>query len=210
MALITDNRKSGIELLRLLLMLFIISYHFLGVIRDEFGCDNRLLLLWYTISHIGVPVFILVSGYFSIKLSLKKILHLWLYCVIWYLICFGISIIISNGCFSWKNLMFQFMPFSHSGGRWFIPFYFSLMLLSPILNLVDKNMTLKQMFWIVLGGLVYCLYFDIINRSPGGWGCSDIVNDGHSLFYFMLLYIVGRFVRKVHEEQVLMNLKWGG
>ena len=67
-------RKSNFELLRLLAMFLIVLYHiFIGTYEANPDFTSRSL--WIPL-HLGVPVFILISGYFHIKFSWSKFLKL--------------------------------------------------------------------------------------------------------------------------------------
>lgn len=204
---IRELRNSSIELLRLLMMLCVIFYHMFGTLRDTVGDNSRVLLFFYTILHVAVPVFILISGYFSIKLSINKIIGFWLYCVLWLVITYFAYLGITHSLFSLRDLVMQFLPFSNSGGHWFVPYYFTLMLLSPLLNQVN-NLSKKKHLVLILGLMGYMFYFDIVNRAINGPGCSDIVSDGHSLMYFVSLYLIGRYLFRISE--ISKKIKNGG
>ena len=67
---VTLVRKSNFELLRLVAMFLIVLYHiFIGVY--EKNPDFVSPSVWIPL-HLGVPVFILISGYFHIKFSWSK------------------------------------------------------------------------------------------------------------------------------------------
>lgn len=67
-------RKSNFELLRLIAMFLIVLYHiFIGTY--ESNPDFVSQSIWIPL-HLGVPVFILISGYFHIKFSWLKFLRL--------------------------------------------------------------------------------------------------------------------------------------
>ncbi|MGM9693564.1 MAG: acyltransferase family protein [Alloprevotella sp.] len=66
-------RSSNFELLRIFAMMSIIFYHCLSEYAPKVE-DERLALSMYYILHWGVPVFLLISGFFSVKFSVKKII----------------------------------------------------------------------------------------------------------------------------------------
>lgn len=91
-----NARSSNFELLRILAMFMIVLYHCLTecMMADP---SNRWVLSMYYLSHWGVPVFILLSGYFTIKLSVKCFVDFWLYCAIWMLLSYLFSFAVGNG-----------------------------------------------------------------------------------------------------------------
>lgn len=183
MVLVKKERESNFELLRLIAMIFIVLYHFCSSVKAGIDTENRWILLGYTIFHIGVPVFILISGYWTIKLSIRKLISFYLYCFLWYLMCYGISVLFLGEEFILKDFMMQWFPFSHTRGRWFITYYFWLMLLAPVLNLVE-NMSLKEHCAIVLINLFAIIWWGLVWQS-------DVVNGGKSIVYFVGLYLTG-------------------
>lgn len=78
-------RQSNIELLRIVAMLFIIAYHLLSfVVLPNYESTNVTPKAMELIFHSGVVLFVLISGYFSIRLSVKSVLKLLLPILIYY------------------------------------------------------------------------------------------------------------------------------
>ena len=159
MVLVKKERESNFELLRLIAMIFIVLYHFCSSVKAGIDTENRWILLGYTIFHIGVPVFILISGYWTIKLSIRKLISFYLYCFLWYLMCYGISVLFLGEEFILKDFMMQWFPFSHTGGRQFITYYFWLMLLAPVLIFSGEH--------VVERTLRYCVDKSVCNNMVG-------------------------------------------
>lgn len=90
------KRNSSFELLRLIAMFSIVIYHLFLTIKSN-GHEDTWVTGGYTISHFGVPIFLLITGYFGIKLKLWKIVHLYLYCFCWWILTFVL------GCFYFKT-----------------------------------------------------------------------------------------------------------
>ena len=75
------ERKSNFELLRIIAMILIISFHI--VFHSEYeittlNFNNYIIKVFWLFGEIGVNLFLLISGYFMIKskISIKKILNL--------------------------------------------------------------------------------------------------------------------------------------
>lgn len=64
------NRNTSIELLRLLCMIFIVAYHVMLKTPMWAEAKYRAVSLVF---HIGVPVFILISGYYQIQFRFKSL-----------------------------------------------------------------------------------------------------------------------------------------
>ena len=95
------NRNASTELLRIILMLFIISHHFLihGMhIMDNDQGNHFLLFLTNSTMLISVNVFILISGYYGMRFNMLKLFRLYLLtavvgglCYLSYLLIDGVS-----------------------------------------------------------------------------------------------------------------------
>lgn len=183
------ERSSNIELLRIIAMIMIVLYHCLTECITA-NPNNRILLSAYYLSHWGVPVFLLISGYFSVKLSFKKVFNFWMYCAIWMLISYLLSCTMGYHVIEVGTLIKCMLPFSNTN-LWFVPFYFWLMLLSPMLNAGVKNLNTKELGIYTIVLLSATLYFSLVWKSP-------IVDAGHSIVYFITLYMTGAFLKRIN------------
>lgn len=72
--MVTKERESNFELLRVFAMFSIVLYHLILESSKAFGyAEIRTLQLPL---HIGVPLFVLISGYFHIRPSFKGLAKL--------------------------------------------------------------------------------------------------------------------------------------
>lgn len=129
------QRKSNIELLRIIAMVMIVIYHVIihGIAPTEILSKTTLPIL-YTPVIFGVNLFILISGYFSIKLSWKSFLSL-----MWIIAFYKLfHLCIDTFILQIEHTIFEWIvkPFSGpiSGGGWFIDIYVLLMLTTPLLR----------------------------------------------------------------------------
>lgn len=80
------QRNSSIELLRILCMMFIVGLHVIGFgVEAPYrtglplgGEDYMLCKALDTLFSTAVDTFVLISGYFAIRLKLRKIAKIWL------------------------------------------------------------------------------------------------------------------------------------
>ena len=73
------SRESNIELLRIVLMLLIIARHIImysGKLSDKGTSEYYITNIARSISVCSVNTFIIISGYFGIRLNLTKILKI--------------------------------------------------------------------------------------------------------------------------------------
>ena len=195
----TKTRNSNIEMLRIFAMAMILIYHCFHQLKG-IAPNSYWIVFFYTIFHNGVPLFLLISGFFTIKLSVRKVVSFYLYCVIWALICNGIGIVLNNEEFNLREITISFLPFSHPT-VWYPPFYFWLMLFAPVLNLVNKFCSLKEHSIIVLCLYVAIVYFGLIWQN-------DIVGGGKSVTYFIYMYILGGLIRRIYDNSLSHSTKF--
>ena len=194
----TKARNYNFDILRIIAMLMIIIHH---ITVNDFGLQKYLvtneillsnkqtiiLMFINSLAIIGVNIFFLISGYFKINLSKKKILNL----VICIYLLFGIvtlsGIILGYVSLSKETLINVINPF---GLYWFLLVYLIITILSPILNKIIENVKekeAKQFFILVI--LVFSIYSNYNDASI-------LIGGGYSLIWGCILYILGGFINK--------------
>ncbi len=202
-------RDSNMEAMRLFSMLLVLMVHgcFLsnGVPNDELIHNWPFRTFWYTfIEGLSVPCvncFILISGFFGIKVKLRSILKLLFIVFFWYFIIWGVNHLI--GAFP----LTKFSPLDvikSIQGNWFIWAYFGLMLLSPFLNLFVIHTTKKQLFYFLLVffsiEFLYTIYPIQILYFMGGYSAESFIG----------LYLLAGFYRKYYfSDEKIFNQNSG-
>lgn len=184
-------RQSNIELLRCLLMYMIVVLHF--VAHNLLDANNSAHLgdsnfltgsALLSITCCAVNCFIIISGYFHIKLSLHKIVA-FLIPIMFY------EFILSLATYGLHHRI-GFTPFNY----WFVKPFFVLMLLSPIIN---KGLeSLKQNEIIVILAL-FCIFLIFPFSSITG-------NSGKNVSIFIFLYIIGHYIREYAKTNIHLPL----
>ena len=91
------KRMSNFELLRIISMLMVITGHLVlaaNQLDDMVSVDFYLLNLIQSFTTVAVNVFILISGYFGIKLKIFKLAQLDLRIIIYTYVLFAVSVLI--------------------------------------------------------------------------------------------------------------------
>ena len=79
------ERNSIFELIRIIAMLFIIHYHlFMIFVASHYPMESFYRGIQIPL-HIGVILFVLISGYFGIKCTMKGLLKLVIMVAVYYL-----------------------------------------------------------------------------------------------------------------------------
>lgn len=168
-------------------MLFIVWYHLL--LKFIVPIDSTpIYKAMYMPLHVAVICFVLISGFFHIKPSLKGIAKLLFPILVFYLPLTVFEIIKDGGGFG-RLFFLSKSPY------WFIRTYFYLFLITPILNsfLISAR---KRLFLLAILGFI-SVYM--------GWLMSDhSMADGKNLVLFMFLYVLGDCLKffKERTEQI--------
>ena len=175
-----EERNSNIELLRIFAMAMVVMLH-----ANEAPCPSEsfLRIFCYQLCIVAVDVFIIISGWFSIKPSINKYLSI-VFTVSFYtfLIAF-IFLSLNRNVGSLKNILL----YCTGMGYWFLPCYFILFSLAPVLNSfvnVDKKCYLSVLLMFFAFQLLY-----------GRFGDRGGFLNGYSAISFIGLYLLARYAR---------------
>ncbi len=198
-------RQSNIELLRILAMFLVLVVHAdfwaLGRPAAEDFSINPLNAFTRTIiesiSIVCVNVFILISGWFGIRPSLKGFCNFVFQCAFF---LFGIyAIMLATG---YAQLTFKGIAgcLCLTSANWFIRAYAGLYILAPILNIFIEKSSKRTLELFLIAFFIF--------QSIWGWlGAAKFVEQGYSTFSFIGLYILARYTRMYVDEKVTA---WGG
>lgn len=206
-------RKSNFELLRLICMFLVLILHanFLSIgapiycetPKGEFLIRNLLEVVPF----IAVDVFILISGYFSIRPNVKSIVNL-LFCCLFYSV--GVRLVYYTvGWLSGNQLQFGFWEsfLFISNSVWFVADYLMLMIFAPILNVFVEKVSNRMLVTTVSLMLFFAFYFGLFR------GVLVEYISGFSFVTFILLYMIGRTLRQNKEwieRHIGFLAIWGG
>lgn len=154
--------------------------------------------IWFhfveALSICSVDVFVLISGYFlctqKFKLSriIKMAFAVIFYSVAWYLI----TTYVFHEPLAKKELIRAVLPISYNQ-YWFISAYIGMYMLSPVLNVLIRNLNQKQHIGtIALLVAMFSLWPDVLPfSSPLG-----ITPKGYTVVWFVVLYIIAAYFQK--------------
>ena len=192
------KRQSSIELLRIIAMIGIFISHWSvhGVkVFNYAGQDylrNTIFTSLHMLGKISVDIFVIITGYFSLKdkfeFKFKKIFSIVFQVLTYSILWFGIEIILyltGNIEYDWNTFSATLFPF-FSFGYWFMVVYLALLLFSPFLNTLINNITQKQHFTMLVGLFIMIFILSLI--GSGEW---------YNFFgLFIFLYSVGAYLKK--------------
>ena len=180
------KRQSNIELCRIFSILFVMILHStFNAIAREAGEPSFIIYYISALSIIGVDVFVLITGYFSVIPKKTSLINLAFICLFWMLI----KIICRS------NLDYE-INFTHyffiTSSNWFIPCYIGLLFMAPILNAFCDKASKKQLLGGVISLIIIQVWFDLLPPYPNLRLGS---HEGYSFFSFAVLYLLGRALR---------------
>ena len=216
-----NTRQSNIELLRIISVFFILVFHIgsliIGMPTVE-EMSNSVLpsvtrIFFANLSVICVDVFILISGWFGMHLSVKGVAKLLFQVFSIFGFVYAIYIISGNDRINLTGLANMLMA---DKDTWFIKAYLGLMCLSPALNALVEHGTEKQLRYVLVSFYSYQIVY--------GWitGGAYFLNWGFSVTSFAGLYLLARYTRKylITSEKsyrvlslahwINNNRSWGG
>lgn len=139
-----NQRLSNYELLRLLAMFSIVFYHLLGIYWHNDDAHQHVMFDALTVPfHFGVPVFVLISGYFGIRASWRGVMKLIVPMFIYY-VPIELFVVYQNGG-GWAEYIHTFQFFSQTP-YWFVQTYFWLFLVSPPSTSISRMLQRRNAF----------------------------------------------------------------
>ena len=191
------DRQTGIELLRIVAMFWIIMFHFSdhGVVDMD---TSNLNMSWGILAFarigggLGNCVFVLISGYVLCDkpFKLSRILKLWaevfFYSVIIGSICYCLSIVE----FTPKSFIKMIFPII-SKEYWYMSTYVILYLIYPFLTVLINNLDRKQFEYLIF--LTIICFSAIPTFAKAYW-----LTGTNNLSIFITLFFVGTYIKKFH------------
>lgn len=218
------KRKSGIELLRIIIMFQIVILHLFDYGKlTEFANKNAGMFdnvfdgIW-VLCRMPVDVFMLITGYFLVtsEFNLKKVFDkgkkVYLIMLFYSLVLSGIFFAVTPGLISVPEVFKAFMPFFSK--RWyFLSIYLVILFLSPFVNLILQRLDKKQ--YLIFGGIIFVIMSlwpvaTRIGECSKVLDVSKIVDPymGKSVAGLLLLYIIGGYLRRFTTENSKPRLRY--
>lgn len=190
-----NQRLSNIELLRCLSMFMVLLLHSSFMV---YGMPDSLeinkapgfwggKILQQGLGIVAVDVFILISGWFSIKPKIISICNFLFQ--IFFLKCLSLIIFFALGKVHFSKDTFTELLMLKPDQGWFIKAYLLLYILSPVLNKFSENTRPKIFSNVLIAYWVFLFIFGWITES------TAYINNGYSIVSFIGLYLLGRYAK---------------
>ena len=190
-----QERNLGIDLLRIISMIAIITYHLLGhgwilPLIHQTSWKFTLLTALHSLCMTGVDCFVLISGYVGVKGRFKyasvavQWAKTWFYSVLITLVVWAFAPGEING----ETWIAAFMP-TVSRQYWYFTAYIGCMMLAPLICMGIRNMNAKQ---AALSAALLLSVFSVLNTAGG----KDpfYTNSGSNTLWLVVLYTIGAYL----------------
>ena len=193
------TRQSNFELMRIISMFLIVLWHYIShanLLGRTTGALNLFLSFIFIVTAIHVNSFVLVSGYFQYNKEFKFEKVWSLISATWFYKCLYALIFVISGIVTMSKidllLFVQPLNFSYSFGEfyWFINMYIFLYLLSPFINKLLRNLSLKEHKQLII------VLFIMLSILPHLALHTTLTNTGYTISNFVMLYIIGAYFGK--------------
>lgn len=202
------QRNSSIELYRIVATFSVLIVHFNGWFVG--GMPEKLDLVNPSSFRIGqviiesascicINMFLLISGYFGIRLKLSSVIRICLLLLFIYIPSYLLESCLM-GSFSVGTLIRNFFVMTKSG--YFVQCYLMLMFLSPVLNAFIEKMGKRILPWVIVFVLIEFWFDNIKELECLGFG------SGYSIMHFVLIYMIARCLFLFSADLVKIKIYW--
>lgn len=145
-----------------------------------------------SLTAVCVNSFLIISGFFGIKLKMQSIWKIWLLLISIYVPFYVVNSIFIN---EFSIIAFQNNICAFTRESYFVQCYLMLMLLSPIFNsFIEKYNRYQILIYVIFLWIIeFSLDILVKNQSLG-------FNHGYSLIHFVLMYLLGRSAYQFKKE----------
>lgn len=204
-------RERNFEVMRTWAMFSIVIYHCMcHGIGSDYAFDLQLPVSLFNfnfsdfilvIGSIAVNLYVLVSGYFLVnaKFKVSRIIRTWVSALFYSVIITTMFLLLSLEPWSIVTLGKSFFPLS-TDAYWFVTQYIGLLILSPFLAMLVRQLSYRQYVALLIGmGL---MVLSVIPDFPLGKRFS--ISHGNSVWSFVYLFFIAGFIR-LHLKRIPMG-----
>lgn len=192
------RRKSGLDIVRCIAILFVISVHFYSYsnLYDVPIEGRRMFLLvcgrW--LFYTCVPLFLLLSGFLLNRKTVSKgyykgmIRILFVY-VVMSVLCNLFKIFHDGAILTWKDWILSILGYEAAHYTWYVQMYIGLFLLVPFINMIYHGLQgKKQKIWLIVSML-------LITSAPGLLNFKfQILPNWWLTLYPITYYFIGAYI----------------
>lgn len=206
-----SKRNYGIDLLRLVSMLFICLLHVCGQGGIISHVSRTTALDKYTVawiieigSYCAVNLYAMISGYVGVnsKFKISRPISIWLELIFYTLTITAIFTtalpqFITDTTEVWLNAAFPIMKSQY----WYMTAYIGMIVIAPVLSKAVNAASIKTLSFVLLASLIIlCLLPAIFNVSIFG------LTGGYSTMWLCVMYIFGGYFARIRNSIKISKL----
>lgn len=199
-----SKRNTNVEILRIFAMFLIVLSHYVvhsGVINTELPLGfSRFLFEVGSLGNIGVILFVLITGYYSIGKSnpfkLKKLMSIICQVLFYSMTFYSLFCALGMEHFSAVEFIRNLFPITFKQ-YWFVTVFVVLYIMAPYINILLNNLSRKRHLQLLAISLVLFSVFPTLTAQSFY---------GNELIQFILFYSVGAYLRK-YKDNFFYNRK---
>ncbi len=203
----TNTRNYGIDLLRIVSMVMIVTLHVLGAggllykVR-VFTLRGEIVWGMEIACFCAVNIYALISGYINAnaKFRVANIVFLWLQTVAYLLLFTIVGLLFSQTTVTVWDIPKSFFPVINDR-YWYFTGYFALFFFIPALQYLLQNAPRK----LVKGTLISCIFFFSLLTTVES--VATYYTNGYSVFWLAILYLLGGYLSKYNPLEKVSNAK---
>ncbi len=207
------KKNSNFELLRIISIFLIVAHHFVyntgmygvGTLDQPLGLNRFFGQFLNAGAYIGVACFFMITGWFSgdRKFKSKHIVKVYGPTIFYSLAFLGVALIFFRDKVTFARILKSVFPVTFTAW-WFVTAYIGVMLLSPFMNLLLKNMNEKIFRSFLMIGIIMLLATHTLTTQRPYF--SDLAM---GCFYYMAAAGFRKFDIFHHVRwKKFMNLYW--
>ena len=202
---VTRERNYGIDLLRIVSMMMVVTLHVLGhggVLKGTSMLTVNYEVAWALeiLSYCAVNCYALISGYVGVesRFKLTNIILIWLQAAFYSVLLTALCAYLSPDIYMdsvWK----AFTPLQNDT-YWYFTAYFFVFFFTPFINAAVNSLSSNQLKVIgVLLVLLACILPMFLKND------IFFLNNGYSALWILIMYVLGGIIKKTGFMQ---KLKW--
>lgn len=195
----TDTRNYGVDLLRIVSMLMVVSLHLITTHRvfwsEEFYYDDAADLAALSFLFCCVDCYALISGFVGYRehkytRNTVSFVMMWLQVVFYGVLCCLVFQLAGVGDVDAEKYLNAIRPIS-TDQYWYFSAYFFVFLTAPFINRIVDSISNESALSVIL-----CIFtvFSILVHFIGSSG--NLLNEGYSFVWLILLYVIGALLKK--------------
>lgn len=202
----TQQRNSSVELFRILATFLVLIVHLNGWMAgglvdwndNSFPLVHKVVqLIIQSLSVVCVNCFLVISGWFGLKLKFASVWKMWVLLVSIYGPFYLLSCIFGSVDFSIARFIIRLLAFPCES--YFVQNYLMLLFISPVLNaFIEKHKDNLAKFSI-------CLFMIEVTMESVFQNKCLYIEDGYSLFHFVTMYMLTRTAFFNKERIIKVN-----